>query len=67
MKTAARLAEEWKGVPAGTPVIVTKDGGEEVQTKTRSGPWLLGDVIAVIKLEGISGAYSLERVRKLTK
>lgn len=65
-----RLMEQWKDVPIGTEVIVTKDLGEKVHTKTRSAPWLLGTSsrgpghTAVIMLEGISGCYSLERVKK---
>lgn len=59
-----RLVEKWKDVPEGTPVIVTKDDKSEVHTKTRSIPWLLGGHTAVIMLDGISGGYSLERVRK---
>lgn len=64
-----RLVEKWKGVPVGTPVIVTKDLGEQFETKTRSEPWMLGASsrgpghTAVIMVEGISGGYSLERVR----
>lgn len=58
------LVAAWEGTPDGTPVVVTKDRGEQVATKTRSGPWLLGGHTAVIQLEGISGCYALERVRK---
>ncbi len=64
-----RLMEEWKDVPIGTPVIVTKDLGEQFETKTRSIPWMLGASsrgaghTAVIMVEGISGGYLLERVR----
>ena len=60
-----KLVEEWKDVPEGTPVIVTKDRGEQVPTTTRSIPFLLGGHTACIMLEGISGAYSLERVRRV--
>lgn len=73
-----KLAEEWKDVPEGTPVILTKDDGSEFYTKTRSGPWMLGadsrdpddpthspGHTAVIMVEGISGGYSLERVKKV--
>lgn len=64
------LVSVWEGTPEGTDVVVTKDDGSEVRTKTRSAPWLLGTSsrgpghTAVIMLEGISGCYSLERVRK---
>jgi len=60
----AALVEAWNGTPEGTPVIVTKDDKSEVKTKTRSIPWLLGGHTAVIQLEGISGCYVLERVRR---
>lgn len=66
MKTTKKqldLLEKWALVPEGTNVIVTKDRGEEVSTKTRSMAWLLPSHVAVIMLEGISGGYSLERVR----
>ncbi len=64
-----RLLEKWKTVPVGTLVIVTKDLGEQFETKTRSIPWMLGASsrgaghTAVIMVEGISGGYLLERVR----
>jgi hypothetical protein len=65
-----RLIEEWKDVPIGTEVIVTKDLGEKFHTKTRSEPWMLGSSCtspghtAVILVEGISGCYMLERIKK---
>lgn len=65
------LIDQWIAVPIGTPVVVTQDDGKEFHTVTRTGPWMLGagsDGIgghtAVIMVEGISGAYSLERIRK---
>ena len=67
-----KLVEEWKDVPEGTDVIVTKDLGEQVRTKTRSLPWLLGGSsrgpghTAVIMVEGISGCYLLERIKKVS-
>jgi hypothetical protein len=68
MKTAAKeekLVESWKGVPEGTDVVVRKDDGSEVETKTASGPFLLGGHTACIMLDGISGAYALERVKRM--
>lgn len=72
-----KLVEAWKDVPEGTPVIVTKDLGEEFHTKTRSTPWMLGadsrdpsdrthspGHTAVILVDGIRGCYSLERIRR---
>lgn len=49
--------------PVGTDVIVTKDLGDEVRTKTRSAAWVLSGHSAVIMVDGISGCYALERVR----
>ncbi len=66
MRTAAKqkkLVEQWKDTPVGTAVIVTKDDRSEVPTKTDSGAFLLGGHTACIMLNGISGCYSLERVR----
>lgn len=60
------LVQLWEDVPEGTDVIVMKDDRSEVRTKTRSRGFLLGGHTACIMLEGISGAYSLERVRKAT-
>jgi hypothetical protein len=66
------LVEAWTFVPSGTPVIVTKDDGSEFHTKTRSGPWMLGEDgngkgghTAVIMVDGIAGCYGLERVRRV--
>lgn len=64
MKEQERIVASWKDIPEGTVVVVTKDTGEKVATKTRSAPWLLGGHTAVIMLEGVSGCYSLERVRR---
>ena len=62
-----RLVEAWKDVPEGTPVMFRKvKGGPEFSSKTASGPFLLGGHTACIMLEGVSGAYGLEFVRKET-
>ena len=68
--TQLKLVEDWKDVPEGTPVVVIKDDGEAFPTKTRSIPWMLGASsrgpghTAVIKVDGITGGYLLERVHK---
>lgn len=49
--------------PIGTAVVVTRDNGAEQRSVTRSAAWTLGDGQAVVKVEGISGGYALERVR----
>lgn len=61
-KAHEALVEQWTDVPEGTPVIVTKDDGQQFHTKTRSAPWMLCGT-SVIMVEGIAGGYSLERVR----
>lgn len=48
----------------GTEVTVTKDHGEEVQTRTRSAPWQTGDGTWIILVEGISGGYALARIKE---
>lgn len=56
--------ETWEDqYPLGCEVIVTKDDGTEVRTRTRSTPFVLGGV-PVVSLEDVSGPYALERVRR---
>jgi len=58
MRTADEFNDLWK---PGHPVIVRKDNGDEVQTKTTSKAWdMCGS--PVVMLDGISGAYLLDRV-----
>lgn len=65
---AAKSAEEvvidvWnEEYPPGTSVIVVKDDGTRVHTKIRSYAEMLSGHTPVIWLEGISGAYRLDRV-----
>jgi len=47
----------------GTPVILTKDSGEEVVAITRSEAQVLSGHSAVIWLVGVTGCYLLDRVR----
>ena len=57
------LVDDWNAkYPIGTEVQVTLDLGEILDTKTRSIAWCLGHGAAIIKVEGISGGYLLERV-----
>lgn len=59
-----RTVRAWNEVIApGTRVIVIKDNGDEVKTKTRSEAWLVGGHTPVVLLDGISGGYDLSRVR----
>lgn len=70
-KKQLAMATKWNQEhKPGTDVIVTKDFGEpSVTTKTRSNAFMLGangDYLghtAVILLDGVSGAYSLDRVK----
>lgn len=48
--------------PVGSAVIVVKDFGENVNTKVRCPAEILGGHTAVVWLDNISGAYSLDRV-----
>jgi hypothetical protein len=50
--------------PIGADVIVTKDAGNEVHTKTRGEAYVCESGYPVIFLEGISGYYLLDRVRR---
>jgi hypothetical protein len=58
------IVDAWnEHCPIGIDVIVTKDDGEEICTKTCSSAWLVGS-IPVIQFEGIAGCYALDRVRR---
>jgi hypothetical protein len=46
----------------GDPVLVRRDDGSEMRTRVRQLPWVLGGR-AVLMVDGISGAYALDRVR----
>lgn len=52
--------------PIGTAVILTKDNGAQVTTKTRNEASVLGSV-PVIWLEGVSGCYRLDRVEAVVR
>jgi hypothetical protein len=51
-----------KACPIGTPVTVTKDLGEQIETVTRSEAWIIGGHSGVVLLKGISGGYLIDRV-----
>ncbi len=61
-----KLVDDWKDVPLGTAVIVTKDDGQEVLTTTRSHGEMLSGHTPVIWVDGAVGCYLLERVRLVT-
>lgn len=50
--------------PVGTRVILKKDVGTEVHTKTRSVAQVLSGHSAVVWLEGVAGCYALDRVTR---
>lgn len=52
------------GFQKGDWVVVTLDDGRETIRRVKYPPWQLGDGSWVIGLDGISGGYALERVRK---
>lgn len=66
-KSKARMMADcvaWNNAnPHGTEVILTKDSGEEVRTKTRGDAYMCNAGYPVIHLEGIAGYYLLDRVR----
>jgi hypothetical protein len=49
----------------GTLVVVWRDNGQAFLTRTRSDPFNTGGGW-VVKVEGISGYYALERVRPVS-
>jgi len=53
--------------PVGTNVQVLLDDGQTLHTLTRSVAWEIGYGNAHVKVEGITGGYSLNRVRVLVK
>jgi hypothetical protein len=62
-KTETAAVHYWnRTYKTAEEVIVKRDNGDEFTTKTRGHAWMMGKR-AVILVEGISGAYSLDRVR----
>lgn len=60
-----RTCDDWNAAqPIGSPVWLTKDSGERVQTKTRSEAYICDAGYPVIFLEGVSGYYLLDRVTR---
>jgi hypothetical protein len=56
---------DWNNAnPRGSEVVLKKDTGDEVRTKTRSEAYMCDAGYPVIFLEGISGYYLLDRVRR---
>lgn len=59
---AELMVENWNfKYPIGTTVILHKDGGVDVPTKTRSEAYVSFSGHAVCFFEGVSGYYMLDR------
>lgn len=60
-RKAQKAVDKWNSkYPVGQPVNLLKDGGEIIETKTKSAAVVMS-CSAVIWLEGISGSYALDR------
>lgn len=60
--------DRWNRTHAiGTPVRLRTDGGDTIETATRSEAYMLSGHTPVIFLEGIVGCYMLDRVTPVTK
>ncbi len=59
--------EQARVLEVGQSVVVELDDGYERLCQTRSKAWRLGDGTPVIKLSGIVGCYSVERLREVVK
>lgn len=61
-KMAELEAENWNlKNPVGTEVILHKDSGTDLPTKTRSEAYVCDSGYAVCFFEGVSGYYLLDR------
>ena len=49
-------------LPNGSHVSLKKDDGTIIVTKTRSDPFLMGTDHLVVLLDGISGAYPIDKI-----
>lgn len=62
-KQEAKVAVFNSEVMVGARVKVLRDNGDVLETTTRSEAWLLAGHTAVVLVEGIAGAYLLDRVK----
>lgn len=63
-----KIVAAWNAAnPVGTRVRVRLDGGRLMQSVTKSVAWVLGECSPVVMVEGISGCYSLNRIKPLPK
>ena len=57
-------SQEWNDTyPIGQPIALTEDDGSLTYTQTRSEAWELGSGQAIIKVDGKSGGYNLDRIK----
>lgn len=61
--TQQQIAEWNETFPPGSPCWVRYDDGSEHTHHTRSAAWLLRSGHAVVKVDGLSGGYSLDRLK----
>lgn len=66
-----RMIDVWEQVsvwnelsPIGTEVWLTEDDGSRTSTKTASEAWILGHDQPVVKVQGRTGGFALERIRR---
>lgn len=60
-----RQCKDWNAAnPVGCDVVLTKDNGEKLHTRTISEAQILSGHTAVIWVEGVSGCYLLDRVTR---
>lgn len=65
-KSAKQQVDRWnRHHQVGTPVLVQRDNGEILATKTRSEAAVMASGVAVVWVEGIAGCYLLDRVRAI--
>lgn len=62
-QAAMALCKVWnENYPKGTCVMVVRDNGIILETKTRSEAWLTPSGGLLVSVEGIYGGYRLSRV-----
>ncbi len=67
-KYAEQKCKQWNGaVSVGDRVSLAKDGGQVIETTTRSEAYVAASGDPVIFLTGVSGYYLLDRVTALGK
>lgn len=62
-KVLASLVDAWNQVvPEGAHAVVVRDDGTQLPTFTRSAAFIMGGHSAMVMVDGIAGAYAMERV-----